>query len=460
MLRINENSKHSQSNDTNESGTSTTEHTSNISEKNAGTSANITSTKRYTVPLRIDEIKELLNYGNIPTLVDFEHSETEYFVNPIKYNKGVSGYDDNDIRSILNKKSCDFYTIISRIGGKLKYIKSGSTGHTFKGISVKLDGSKVNYGVKVVAYSKKEKYGNINDIRRPENAELMMIRLLSYFIINRQTPHIVLPIGTFNTSIKPFAISLGNSLKSPKSDQKDKYKRFRMFVKQYENGEYHDKVSILISEWANNGDLMDFIRNNYKTMSLVDWSVIFFQLISTLAIIQNKYPSFRHNDLKPNNILIHRIDITNKNRNFKYTVNDVLYIIPNIGFIIKLWDFDFACIPDIVDNFKVTAKWTSKINVKPKRNRYYDVHYFFNTLQLFFPEFILSNEVHVEIKKFVGRIIPDEYKTIPNVTERGRLLVDDEYIIPDNIIKNDILFKTFRKKCPRPKFDYNMWLRS
>ena len=62
----------------------------------------------------------------------------------------------------------------------------------------------INYAVKVVAYPKKEKYGDLNDVRRPENAELMMIRLLSYFVVKKQTPHIVLPIGTFYTSIKPF----------------------------------------------------------------------------------------------------------------------------------------------------------------------------------------------------------------------------------------------------------------
>jgi hypothetical protein len=32
----------------------------------------------------------------------------------------------------------------------------------------------------------------------------MMIRLLSYFVIKKQTPHIVLPIGTFYTNIDPF----------------------------------------------------------------------------------------------------------------------------------------------------------------------------------------------------------------------------------------------------------------
>ena len=92
---------------------------------------------------------------------------------------------------------------MTQIGGRLKYIKSGTTGHTFKGLSNNND-VKDNYAVKIVAYPKKANYGNVYDIRRPENAEIMMLRTLSYFVIKKQTPHIVLPVGTFNTSIKPF----------------------------------------------------------------------------------------------------------------------------------------------------------------------------------------------------------------------------------------------------------------
>ena len=42
------------------------------------------------------------------------------------------------------------------------------------------------------------------------------------------------------------------------------------------------------------------------------WRVIFFQIISVLAVIHKKYPNFRHNDLKANNILLQKIDIDEK----------------------------------------------------------------------------------------------------------------------------------------------------
>jgi serine/threonine protein kinase len=135
-----------------------------------------------------------------------------------------------------------------------------------------------------------------------------MIKLLSYFVINKQTPHIVLPITTFNTSIKPFL----NLTKSNIVNNK----KFEQFVEKYEKGEYYQNVSILVSEWANGGDLLDYLRSNYKTMTTKHWRTILFQILSVLAIIQNKYPGFRHNDMKANNILIHTIDIDNENKKY------------------------------------------------------------------------------------------------------------------------------------------------
>ena len=70
------------------------------------------------------------------------------------------------------------------------------------------------------------------------------------------------------------------------------------------------------------------------------------------------------------------LHLLSKNNKFKYKINGKIYIIPNLGFQIKIWDFDFACINNIVENSKVNAEWTNRINVNNKPNRYYDVHYF------------------------------------------------------------------------------------
>jgi serine/threonine protein kinase len=367
--------------------------------------------------------------GNIlDSMIDFNNTTGEQY----------GGSDD--IRELLPKKYIDFNKAIKELGGKLLYIKSGSTGHTFKGVyPPPNDEKKPNYAVKIVAYPRKQNYGDMFNVKRPENAELLMLRLLSQFVKNKQTPHIVLPITTFNTSIKPF-ISL------PK-DNIVNNKKYDAFVKRYKKGEYYDNVSVLISEWANSGDLLDYIKNNYKSMKSKHWISIFFQILSALAVIHNKYPGFRHNDMKANNILVHKIDPGKNHYKFQYKINGQCYIVPNIGIQIQLWDFDFACIPGIVENSKVDADWTDKINIKPEQNRYYDVHYFFNTLTKkgFFPEFWTEEEIPEKIKDFVKRIIPEKYaKEGKYVTERGRILVNDEFMTPDNILKNDPLFKVMR----------------
>ena len=378
-----------------------------------------------TTSERIDTINELLSNTQIDSIINYKNNDER---------KKEFNLLSDDIRELLPKKFIDFTQAIEELGGKLLYFKSGSTGHTFKGVYP--DINKNSYAVKIVAYPKRENYGDMYNIKRPENAELLMITLLSQFVISKQTPHIVLPITTFNTSIKPF-LSLS----------KKKYinnKRYDQFIKRYQKGDYYQNVSVLISEWANSGDLLDYIRKNYTEFKLKHWRTIFFQILSVLAIIQAKYPSFRHNDLKANNLLVHEIPISNNK--YQYKINGQIYIVPNIGFQIKLWDFDFASIPGVIDNSKVEADWTDKINIKPEQNRYYDVHYFFNTFTMkgFFSDFWTAPEIPEEIKAFVNRIIPEKYKEGELISERGRLLVNDELFTPDYIIKNDKLFSLFR----------------
>ena len=397
------------------------------------------SKKFCLIPERIETIKNMTNNG-IDSIIDFANS------NKFEYTSA-----SDDIRDLLPKRYMDLEVAINCLGGKLSYIKSGSTGHTFKGMHLLKESNNSNddfiedpdkepYAIKIVAYPRKENYGDMYNIKRPENTELLMIKLLSQFVIKKQTPHIVLPITTFNTSIKPFLnLTKANIVNNHKFDQ---------FIKKYENGDYYQNVSILVSEWANGGDLLDYIKKNYKSMKLKEWKTVIFQILSVLAIIHTLYPTFRHNDMKANNILIHYINIDKNNKKFLYNINNNKYEIPDIGYQIKLWDFDFSCIPGIVDNSKVSAEWTNKINISPIQNRYYDIHYFFNTLTRkgFFPELFTAPEVPTKIKEFVNRILPKKFREGQFIAERGRILVNEEYMIADDILKNDPLFESFRIK--------------
>ncbi|ATZ80702.1 serine/threonine-protein kinase [Bodo saltans virus] len=458
-----------------------------------------------TIRSRISFITNLLYGKSIQPMVNFYNTDTEYFVGGNEKDENDSGYS-YDTRVVLQKKYHDFTKIIMQIGNgeedQLEYIKSGTSGHTFHGM-VKLDvNNTFEYGVKVVAYPKKEQYGDMYDVRRPENAELKMIKLLSYFVVRRQTPHIVLPIGTFDTSIETFTSSnMTDCVCDVDGDGKiKKNEKYDEFMEKYKNGDYYDKVSILISEWANRGDLLDFLRKYHGTsnFTLHHWKSIFFQLLSVLAVIQSKYPSFRHNDLKANNLLVHKI--TKPDDFFTYRIAKKKYRVKNIGYQIKMWDFDFACIPGIVDNKKVESEWTKTINVTPTQNRYYDVHYFFNTLikKSFCSGIMTNKNVPQEVRDFINRLLPEKYRNdplanelksyieknihdkykdcqygtkfingypmnptirkyienmIPDkfkhikvgvVHEKGRLLVDDEYLTPLEILETDPFFAEYR----------------
>ena len=62
--------------------------------------------------------------------------------------------------------------------------------------------------------------------------------------------------------------------------------------------------------------------------------------------------------MKANNILIHKI--SKDTEFFRYKIRDKFYKVPNIGFILKIWDFDFSCIKDDIKNHKVNMNWTKK----------------------------------------------------------------------------------------------------
>ena len=362
--------------------------------------------------------------------------EAMIFNNIPETNKG----DDSDIRDLLSKKIHNFKTVMDQIGAGLTYVKSGSTGHTFMGMLKNPPEDIVNntssFAIKVCAYPRKERYGSLYDPTRPENAELLILQHLSYFVINNHTPHIVLPICTFYSSISPFIKIHESKIVS--------HKRYDAFIKKYRDHDYYDNVSVLMSEWANRGDLLDFLRNSYTHMDETFWRVILFQLLSTMAIIHSKYPGFRHNDLKANNILIHKT--TTKYTKYKYLINKKRFDVPNIGIQIKLWDFDFACIPGLVENSKVSASWTDVINVKPEQNRYYDIHFFFNTLRQdgFFPELLTAPEIPDSVKAFVKRVVPDHLASGEGVTVKARLVENIEYITPEELIQTDPFFEVLR----------------
>lgn len=388
----------------------------------------------------LEMMKRLLKREEMQLLVEPTDMETEMFFGS-KRNCDNASVGSNDTRCVFGKRKIDIVRFMMDAGIKLQYITSGATGHIFRGDVVRNGETKFQFSMKVSAYAKREKYGSITNIKRPENAETMMLKTLSYFVTNKLTPHLILPIITVYTDIR-FLLVLSNS-NHTEFIKKNK-KKFDEFIKRYDMGKYEPIVSVLWSEWANRGDFLEFIKKRYDKFRLIHWKVFFFQILSVLAVIQSKCPTFRHNDMKANNILVHKIE--SEPKKFEYTIDSKKYIVDNISYQIKLWDFDFSCIKGVVDNIKVHEDWTNEINITSDENKYYDIHYFFNTLTKFFPDIMVKNSKYVpnEVIEFIGRVVPKKYRNEENVSEKGRILVNDEYTTPKKLLENDPFFSVFR----------------
>ena len=91
---------------------------------------------------RTYNIKNILRDNELECLIDLDNINTESFVNVT---------NNTDTKDVLKKKNLDFSDVMNKIGGKLVYVKSGSTGHTFRGFNPdKID--EPHFAVKIVGY--------------------------------------------------------------------------------------------------------------------------------------------------------------------------------------------------------------------------------------------------------------------------------------------------------------------
>lgn len=275
---------------------------------------------------------------------------------------------------------------------------------------------------------------SMEDPKRPENVESHMIHTLSYFVLNHETPHIMLPIMSFMCDIT----DLLDNYRNPKLDLLMKMKK----------DEVMNKAVVLLTEWANGGDLHAYIKKNMEKWFDSDqdeeiFSVILFQLIFTLLVIYEKYPKFRHNDLKVDNILVTEI---RSGGYHLYHIDNKYYKLPNVGIQIKLWDFDFSCIKGFINNTKI--KDMEEYGIRYMKNQYYDIHCFLNFLKIYT---IGQKNYHMipdTIQDFLVRYIPVQYRGSENspYVYWGRVVPNYEHTTPLKILRNETkkyLFKQF-----------------
>lgn len=426
---------------------------------------------------RVNHILGVTSRGRITPMANLEEfGIAEQFVSP-------------EQAPIIVKEIHTLEDIVNRFEIELHYVKSGSTGHTFKAKCRKT--GKIIFAIKVAAYPlylEDPKDPNsrvirvVDDIKQAQNTELRMILLLSKLVMHGKTPHIVLPLWTFNTHTSIF-VEMGMAKDRPSATPDRPYRsrgapnllrrsaQYLEFVEGYRRGELDEISSVLVSEWCDQGDLLDYIRNRIEKRNEIseeEWKIIFFQTLIMLAKIHEVYPNFKHNDFKCNNILMQSTPSENKGKYYCYPLGDRLeLIVPDIGYQLKMWDFDFASIGQYVPNSKVDSRWAEGLGISSKQNQYYDVHYFFH---FFLTDSICPGMDRIlppSIMEFIRRIIPTKYRprlvevikthqvtgkkkkflkeTNQNLNRSSRLFQNVCYTTPIEILNRDTLFKEFRR---------------
>lgn len=205
-----------------------------------------------------------------------------------------------------------------------------------------------NYVYKVVPYYTKKSYQAKRSNNDQKEIEIYKI-LTDEFILKNKTPHIV---GYYdNYKIKLSSVfdecpSLKEEfLKDNKKLFKDRIDKIKCQLKKdYINKQIKKSADVVVIEKCPD-TIQHFLskiiasnnKNKYKELAqMID--IISFQIIFTLAVIQNRYPSFVHNDFFLRNIM-GIIQKYKSNEYNEYKFKNKTFYLPVNGLSVKINDF-------------------------------------------------------------------------------------------------------------------------
>jgi hypothetical protein len=168
-----------------------------------------------------------------------------------------------------------------------------------------------------------------------------------------------------------------------------------------------NNVTFMYSEYANNGTLKSFLKNNKDNILPIHFRTIVTQVLYNLYRIQIKYPTFRHHDLHADNILINS---SNPSRVKLLKINNSTLKVHDIGIHALISDYGLSTVNDIknpeIDNDS-TLFYKTKSGIFRGSHSMYDAHYFLNALRQEIKAFKIGNGM--EVVQFIERILPSDY---------------------------------------------------
>lgn len=207
-----------------------------------------------------------------------------------------------------------------------------------------------------------------------------------------------------------------------------------------------NNITFMYSEYANSGTLKSFLKNNRNNILPIHFRTIVTQILYNLYRIQKKYPSFRHNDLHADNVLINS---TSPSRVKLYKINNSTLKVHDIGIQALISDYGLSTVngiknPEVDNDPKLFYK--TKSGIFRGSHPMYDIQYFLNALRQEIR--ILGIHNGMEVIQFIERILPREYLGVrSDKIDDFRLRAQEEHpkLPTFKQIFNDRYFSPYKK---------------
>ena len=305
------------------------------------------------------------------------------------------------IKELLNEKNINCINIEEKLKTKndvLELLGMGTFGVAFFGCLDKLCDTKV--GVKFLTMKKKYNIDNTH----PGIVEVLVGKKLSEFVTNNLTPHI-------NCVFRGFTCNI-DKLKGLRTITKSDWYNNRIYDKYKEkyydefNQKYYKDIMIIFNEIAD-GDFKKYFKEREEEknpLSFDEQLNVFFCFCYTMVVIVHTLKNYRHNDIKPNNLLYKLVsqEDYNKNNVIEYKIFNKSFYLPQLKFVIKLHDFDYSnC--DLYPNKKITnfSGLFKEINATPFTNPVYDLHEYINFYLRDFGKYIKGSKFDTFLKSLL-----------------------------------------------------------
>jgi hypothetical protein len=304
----------------------------------------------------------------------------------------------------------DSTAIINLTGNDLKYLGTWKGEHHFKRKSK-------TGGFPCRLIIGKYDTQNANNMNEGVIYNVGIMYILSELVATEHFKHSLLPVMLFDIEYSELV------------------KRVPDFEKYTGNNKDSMMYCLVVEQFTDQMTLREYLESA-PTIDVLTWKVIFFQILFALFKINDRLSQFRHNRLDLDSLLV--CTKQQQNSTDTYKIGDIKFGLPNVGFDIKLSNYQFATTSDYIPNTDIGKKIY---------NEYYDVHYFMNYLLLWSEKnkFVLPKE----IIGFIGELVPDSLK-IRKLDGYGGMDESADYkvmnpnrSIPVMILKKNNFFKQF-----------------